>query len=355
MLDQNISLKEIKAWLKETDPLKLQELWDAADKIRAEHVGDEVHLRGLIEISNYCARSCEYCGLHVKNKEVQRYRMNRHEILECAQDAVKFGYGTVVMQAGEDYGLQAEWIAEIIRDIKKTTDLAVTLSLGERPYEELKLWKEAGANRYLLRFETSDDELYKIIHPNLGSTVSDRITILKQLKELGYETGSGVMVGFPGQTWDILAKDIATFRELQLHMIGIGPYISHPQTGLGKGDVKPPEPAPEDKVPSGEDVVYKAVALTRLVCPDANLPATTALATINKEEGREHGLQRGANIVMPNLTPPQYRALYEIYPDKACVNETADMCQFCLRGRVESIGRTIGKGQGTSPAFQKPE
>lgn len=337
---------EILAWLREEDEARLEELWRRADAVRREHVGDEVHLRGLIEISNYCVRQCGYCGLRSGNRSIQRYRMTAEEILGCVDLAVQYGYGTVVMQAGEDYGIERDWLADIVRRIKSKTPLAVTLSLGERPYEDLKAWREAGADRYLLRFETSDPALYALIHPSIpDDETPERITILRMLRELGYEVGSGVMVGIPGQTFESLAGDIDIFRNLDLDMIGIGPYISHPETPLGTGTWVHEAPFRE-QVPNTELMTYKALALTRLVCPDSNIPSTTALATINKAQGRELGLMRGANVVMPNLTPTRYRALYEIYPAKACIDETSDQCRACLHARIHAIQRTVGKGQG---------
>jgi biotin synthase len=251
----------------------------------------------------------------------------------------------VVMQTGEDYGITGPWLEQIIRRIKAETPLAVTLSMGERPEKDLVLWKEAGANRYLLRFETSDPELYRLIHPSLPGKLSDRIAILRHLRTLGYEVGSGVMVGIPGQSYESLANDILLFADLDLDMIGVGPYISHPATPLGTKEWTREIPA-EQQAPNTEMMCYKVVALTRLACPEANIPSTTALATLNKATGRELGLQRGANIVMPNLTPVQYRALYEIYPAKACIFEDAFSCHGCLKGRIASIGREVGSGQG---------
>jgi len=335
----------ISDWLRETDHARLEALWAAADETRRRHVGDAVHLRGLIEISNHCVRACGYCGLRAANREIERYRMSADQILDCARNAQAWGWGTVVLQSGEDYGLKTGWIADVVRRIKAETGLAVTLSFGERPEADLSAWREAGADRYLLRFETSDDELYKLIHPDLPGRRSDRMEILRTLQRLGYEAGSGIMVGIPGQTYASVADDIDLFRGMDLDMIGIGPYISHPLTPLGDESwVR--RISPEEQIPGDELTVYKVVALARLVCPEANIPSTTALATINKIDGRELGLQRGANIVMPNLTPPEYRSKYEIYPDKACVNETAEMCRGCLQGRVESIGRVIGSGPG---------
>jgi len=336
---------EILGWLRETDDTRLEELWARADAVRKGVVGDEVHLRGLLEISNYCVRQCGYCGLRSGNRSIERYRMPRTEIEECVRQAVTYGYGTVVMQAGEDYGITRDWLADIIRWIKRETPLAVTLSMGERPPEDLETWREAGADRYLLRFETSDPDLYEVIHPSLPGKPSDRIAILRTLKALGYETGSGVMIGIPGQTYQSLTVDIDLFRNLDLDMVGVGPYISHPATPVGDGSAVLPA-APEDQVPNTELMVYKVVALTRLVCPEANIPSTTALATINKATGREQGLMRGANVVMPNLTPTKYRALYEIYPAKACIDETSDQCRGCLHARIRNIQRVVGTGQG---------
>lgn len=336
---------EALSWLREMDPARLELLWSRADSLRRERVGDAVHRRGLIEISSFCRRNCAYCGLRAAHTALKRYRMADEEILDCCRQAVEFGYGTVVMQSGEDPGLGWGRIAELVRRIKGEFPLAVTLSLGERDPRELRAWRQAGADRYLLRFETSDDELYRLIHPDLPGRRSDRFAILRTLRRLGYEPGSGIMVGIPGQTWTSVADDISAFRHLDLDMIGVGPYISHPATPLGdRSWVR--EIPPDEQIPSDELTVYKVVALTRLVCPESNIPSTTALATINKIDGRELGLQRGANIVMPNLTPPEYRLRYEIYPDKACVNETAEMCRGCLQGRIEAIGREVGSGPG---------
>jgi biotin synthase len=340
-----LSRDVILAWLREEDPVRLEGLWRMADVVRRAHVGDAVHLRGLVEISNHCVRQCGYCGLRAGHRDLERYRMSAVEILECAQTARQFGYGTVVLQSGEDYGITAGWLAAVVRQIKADTGLAVTLSLGERPDRDLALWRAAGADRYLLRFETSDPALYRLIHPSLAARPSDRLAILRTLRGLGYEVGSGIMVGIPGQGWDSLASDLETFRALDLDMIGIGPYISHPATPLGTGEWPRVQPAGE-QVPNSELMVYKTVSLARLVCPEANIPSTTALATINRETGRELGLMRGANVSMPNLTPIAYREKYEIYPGKACINETAEVCQMGLRQRIEAIGRHVGAGPG---------
>jgi biotin synthase len=338
-------------WLRETDPSRLAELYERADSVRAQHVGDAVHLRGLIEVSSHCDRQCMYCGLRKGNRALQRYRMSREEVLDCAREAERLGYGTVVMQAGEDDFLTADWIADIVRWIKRETGLAVTLSLGERRHDEMKLWRSCGADRYLLRFETSDENLFRAIHPGRAPGDPSRLTLLRELKALGYEAGGGVMVGIPGQSYDSLADDILAFRALDLDMIGIGPYIAHPSTPLGSGALRVPV-APSQQAPNSEEMVYKMVALTRIVCPTANIPSTTALATINRTNGRKRGLRAGANVVMPNLTPVKYRSLYEIYPAKACIEETAADCNQCLRGQIHSLGRFAGQGQGGRGAIE---
>ncbi|GLH74780.1 [FeFe] hydrogenase H-cluster radical SAM maturase HydE [Geothrix limicola] len=336
----------LKAWLQETDPASLNELWACADAVRRAQVGDEVHLRGLIEVSSHCIRHCLYCGLRAPSEGLERYRMNAGEILECAREAVRLGYGSVVLQGGEDPGLTQDFITEVVRAIKRDTPLAVTLSLGERSDADLQAWREAGADRYLLRFETSDPVLYRRIHPSLPGTLSDRFAQLARMRDMGYEIGTGVMVGIPGQTWDTLAGDILRFREFDMDMIGVGPFLPSPRTPLGRPEAEAFFAPPEAQVPNDELTTLKVVALTRLVCPEANIPSTTALATLDRAQGRELALMRGANVVMPNVTPVSYRARYEIYPGKACINETALACQGCLEGRIRSLGRSLAKGPG---------
>lgn len=344
--------EEILYWLKNNDEQSLHELWEKADAVRKAQVGDEVHLRGLLEFSNHCSRDCHYCGLRAGNNNLERYRMPEEEIMACVAEGQAYGYGTVVLQSGEDFGLDVDWMTHLIKRIKGETPLAVTLSLGERSEQELATWREAGADRYLLRFETSNPELFRKIHPALSGQEADRLEMLKMIKRLGYETGSGVMIGIPGQTWEDLARDIETFRELELDMIGVGPFIPHHETLLGQRAAQPGLLS-QDQVPNTELMTYKVIALARLVQPRANIPATSALATLNTPTGRELGLSRGANIVMPNLTPKKYRAMYEIYPAKACIDETAADCRSCMHGRILSIGRKVGKGRGDSPQYQK--
>ena len=368
-----LSPPEILEWLREDDPKRLETLWAQADALRHRHIGDAVHLRGLIELSNRCRRNCLYCGIRVGNAGLGRYRMSRQEILEATRQAVRFGYGSIVMQAGEDALLDAEEIADLVRVIKRTMPLAVTLSLGERTEDEWRLWRNAGADRYLLRFESSSRRLFEAIHPPTrdpnAPQAPNRIVLLQRLREIGYEIGSGIMSGIPGQTWDDLAADIALFADLDLDMIGCGPFLPHPGTPLGiafppdleTGLYRPgplterqrqfcretslPEPTTEQVIPS-ETLAFKVIALARLVCPDANIPSTTAIATLDPKQGRKLGLSRGANVVMPNLTPTKYRCLYEIYPNKAATFETAEETHATVVAHLREIGRPIGQGPG---------
>jgi biotin synthase len=342
----SLDLRTLAAWLREAEAGPLGRLFAEADRVRRANVGDEVHLRGLCEISSHCARHCTYCGLRAPNRALERYRMTIDEIRESALVALRLGYGTVVLQSGEDDGLDVPALAALVRELRSTTPLAVTLSLGERTEEELAMLRDAGADRYLLRFETSNPALFARIHPPRHGASCDRVGLLRSLRRMGYAIGSGVMVGIPGQTHDDLARDLDLFRELDLDMIGVGPFLPHPGTPLG---ARPPEPAP-DQAPASAAMTYTMVALARLVCPRANIPATTALATTSRVDGRELALSRGANVVMPNVTPTRYRALYEIYPDKACIAESADQCAGCLARRIHRIGRVVGRGRGDAPA-----
>ncbi len=338
----------IKRQLSDPDPESARRLYAEADMVRKNHVGDAVYLRGLIEISNHCRRLCAYCGVNA-SRRLTRYRLSREEIVVAAHMAKQYGYGTVVLQAGEDALLDKEFISAVVTDIKAATGLAVTLSLGEREPGEYAAWKQAGADRYLLRFETSDPELFARIHPPPpGAEGSSRIHHLQTLRELGYEIGSGVMVGIPGQTWDSLANDIALFHEMDLDMIGIGPYIRHPDTEMGCHPERFPPAAPGEQVPADEETTCRAVALARLVQPYANIPATTALSLVNRESGRSHGLARGANIIMPNITPLACRRLYEIYPAKSLSIETAEEVNKQITAQLQQLGRHLGVGAGDS-------
>lgn len=335
-------------WLAEQDSQQLAELWDLADHVRRQHVGDAIHLRGLVEISSHCHRTCLYCGLRLQNRELPRYRMTADDIVCVAHEAARRKYGTVVLQAGEDPQLSVEMLCDVIRRIKSETPLAVTLSLGERPETHLRQFRSAGADRYLLRFETSNLDLLAHIHPPLnGQPASHRLDLLHFLKSIGFEVGSGAMVGIPGQSFSDLSRDICLFHELDLDMIGVGPYVPHPDTPLYHLSCQHQDL--ETQVPANEIMTYKTVALARLMCPRANIPSTTALATINPAEGQLLALQRGANVIMPNLTPVRFRQDYQIYPNKAGSQRTPDQSAALAAAHVSAIGRHIAQGHGDSP------
>lgn len=299
-------------------------LFKAADEVRENFVGNDIHLRALIEFTNICRCNCLYCGLRAENKNVERYRLSKDEVLDIAQHAVNSGYKTIVLQGGEDLFFSAEYLGEIIKCIK-AFDVAVTLSIGERSYYEYKILKECGADRFLLRIETTDKDLYSKMHPNMS--FENRKRCLYNLKQLGYETGTGCLVGLPGQTLESLADDILFFKELDADMIGIGPFIPHPQTPLKQCDS------------NNFWLSLKVMAITRLLLPDINIPATTAMETLY-ENGRTIALQSGANVVMPNVTDSIHKKLYEIYPNKASVDYSQ------LQNVLNSIGRRISKEKG---------
>jgi len=332
--EEDLTKDELCYLLSLKDPEQLEFLYNKADKIRKKYVGDEVHLRGLIEFSNYCRNNCLYCGIRRDNKHIKRYRMEMDEILNTAILASRMGYKTVVLQSGEDMYYTTDKLAELIKLIKNKADLAITLSIGERPYEDYVKFYEAGADRYLMRFETSNPELYARIHPD--SSFENRMNILKWLKQIGYQTGSGIMIGLPGQSIEDLARDILKFKELDLDMIGVGPYICHQDTPLAGN-------------PDGTaEMTLKVIALTRIVTKNTHIPATTALATLRPADGREKALEAGANVIMPNVSPVKYREFYELYPNKICIRENAKQCNDCIKRRILSIGRSVSKGYGHS-------
>ncbi len=344
---------EILAWLLEDNPDRLEALWTLADDVRRKSVGDAVFIRGLIEFSSHCRSHCHYCGMRADRKSLPRYRMTGAEIMDAAREAVRRGYGTVVLQSGEDPGLDIEWLADIIRTIKRETPLAVTLSCGERSEAELARLHEAGADRYYLRFETSDRILWEKIHPTVKKDAPHRIDILSRIRALGYEIGSGILVGIPGQTWSSLAEDLEWFQRLDLDMIGCGPFVPHEDTPLGQAYLRAdPSLLQGEQTPNTDLMTYKVMALTRLLCPGVNIPSTTALATLNRETGHLTGLQRGANVLMVNLTPIQYRSLYEIYPAKAGISESAEAQLDRVKTLLSRLGRTAGEGPGASPHYE---
>ncbi len=299
-------------------------IFNAADNTRKKYVGDEIHLRALIEFSNICKRNCFYCGVRSANKNIERYRLSPNDIITLAQNAIERGYKTIVLQSAEDEYYTAEVLAKIIKEIKKN-DVAVTLSIGERSFDEYKVMKDAGADRFLLRIETTDKELYKKLHPNMD--FDNRVQCLKNLKKLGYETGTGCLVGLPNQTIESLADDILFFKELDADMVGLGPLIPHKDTPL------------KDFPANGFELSLKVMAITRLLMPDINIPATTAMETIHPN-GRIIALQSGANVLMPNFTDELHRNQYEIYPGKKSIDYTK------LEEGFKKIGRTISKSKG---------
>lgn len=306
-------------------------LFAAADAVRNAHLSTDVQLRGLIEFSSYCRKDCAYCGLRAHNRLADRYRLTPEEIVVTAQHAEKLGYKTVVLQSGEDMWFTAERMATIIRDIKSTTDLAITLSVGERDTDTYRLWRETGADRYLLRIETTNPALFAALHPD--SNLEARKACLYTLRDLGYQLGTGVMVGLPGQTPEMLADDVIWMHALGAEMIGVGPFIPHPDTPLKGADGGTVEQT------------LRLVAVLRLVFPDAHLPATTAMGSLHPM-GRERALQAGANVVMPNVTPGDVREKYAIYPGKICLTDDAEHCRGCITGRIRAIGRTVATDHG---------
>ena len=310
----------------------LATLYAAADKVRHDTMGDEVFLRGIIEFSNHCRKNCHYCGIRGANRAVTRYRMAPDEIVETACRAEALGNTTVVLQSGEDPWFTCDRMCGILRAIREKAGVAVTLSIGERPYEELVRFKEAGCDRYLLRFETSDRELFRKIHPD--DDFDGRVQCLHGLRRAGLQVGSGFMIGLPGGDVGTIARDILFATGLDLDMIGCGPYLSHPDTPLSS------QPVLEDR-----EVYFKAIALLRLLNPKVHIPATTAFDALCGG-GRDLVLTRGANVFMPNVTPRKYRVLYQLYPNKPCVDEDSGQCAACVVGRVARLGRTVGKGAG---------
>ena len=304
-----------------------------ATEQRRRWCGDEVFLRAIIEFSNYCRRNCLYCGLRKDNSKVSRYRMSKEEIIESAVFAGRLGYKTIVLQSGEDSAYSIDDLCRIVQQIKEKVDCAITLSVGERSFEDYRRLKLAGADRYLLKFETSNPVLFAKLKPD--SSYRERLQCLRDLKELGYQVGSGIMVGLPGQSWQTIADDIRLMQELNLDMIGIGPFIAHPQTPLAQAE-------------NGSlENTLRTIAAVRIFTGNTHLPATTAIGTINPQ-GRQKALLFGANVIMSNLTPSKYRAKYEIYPNKICADENPSKCAVCAEGIACAVGRTINRGYGHS-------
>lgn len=306
-------------------------LFEAADVLTRKIFANGVYLRGIIEISNICRRNCDYCGIRKANMNLVRYRMQPEEILEAAGKIRDAGIMTVVLQSGEDPYYSKEMIAELIRSIKKEYRLAITLSLGEYPFEIYKYWREAGADRYLLKFESSSRKLYQGLHPDCD--YDERWRCLRDIRLAGYQLGSGFMIGLPGQSQEMLADDLLALADLKPDMAGIGPFIAHPQTPL----------APEN---NGDTLLaLKVLAIARLLLKDTHLPTTTALETL-ENDSRVRGLRAGANVIMPNFTPEKYKKYYEIYPNKAGSNSSPESSMRRILEQIRNAGKYVESGYG---------
>lgn len=316
---------------------ELENLYRHADMVRMNHMGGEVFIRGIVEFSNICLNDCLYCGIRASNGDVARYAIPPEEIVDIAHAMKGSEQTTIVLQSGETPGMADEKLGSVIRRIKGETGLAVTVSVGNRPYETYRFWKECGMDRYLLRFETSDRALFARLRP--GSSLDERLRCLGHLKDLGVQTGSGFMIGLPGERLEVLADNIILCRSLDLDMIGIGPFIPHPGTPL-RGTKNAYHDDPE--------MFFKALAVLRVFNPDAHIPATTAFDVVFPGSGRNLALKRGANVFMPNNTPVRYKKEYLLYPGKPSVDESPEECTEAAVARIESLGRTIGKGPGHS-------
>lgn len=308
-----------------------EELFAAADAVRRQYVGDGVHLRGLIEFSNFCRNNCRYCGLRRGNKKLERYRIDEDTIFELAEHAVRnMGLKTVVLQSGEDMFFTTEKLCAVIRRIK-TLGAALTLSIGEKSLDEYKAYREAGADRFLLRIETTDKKLYLENDP--GMSWENRVECIKNLGRAGLEIGTGVLVGLPGQTIESHADDILFFKQVNADMIGIGPFIPHPDTPL------------RNAAGGTLNIALKVTALTRLLLPDINIPATTAMETL-APNGQTKALKAGANVIMPNVTLTRYRRYYELYPGKSTTGYSPDESLRAVKDKIASLGRFVANDFG---------
>lgn len=343
-----LTRKEMLGWLSEKDPQKLEELFREARACAIRHVGPKVYFRGLIEFSNFCSKDCYYCGIRKSNRNLERFSLTEAEILECAKAAYEMDYGSIVLQSGERQdGVYAGFIEDILRKIKKMTSgkLGITLSLGEQAPETYERWFEAGAHRYLLRIETSSPALYQRLHP-ADHSFETRKRCLEALCRIGYQVGTGVMIGLPFQTHEDLVGDIFFFKDQDIDMIGMGPYIPHADTPL-KAQISDYDPSENFRLG------LVMVALTRILLKDINIAAATALQTLDVQ-GREKGVLAGANVIMPNITPTDYRKLYRLYDNKPCLDENARQCKNCLEQRIRAAGAKIGYGEwGDAPHFMR--
>ncbi len=308
-------------------------LFEKARAVREHYYGKDVYIRGLIEFTNYCKNDCYYCGIRCKNRNAERYRLTKEQIMDCCKTGYEIGFRTFVLQGGEDPYFTNERMLDIIHSIKRQyPDCALTLSVGEKSREEYQSYFDAGADRYLLRHETANNEHYRLLHPDSLSP-ENRKRCLHDLKEIGFQTGCGFMVGSPYQTEEHLAEDMLFIKDLKPQMVGIGPFI-------------PQHDTPFRDFPQGSlELTLFMLGLLRLTLPNVLLPSTTALGTIHPK-GRELGILAGANVVMPNLSPKDVRSKYLLYDNKICTGDEAAECKNCLQMRVRSIGYDIAVSRG---------
>ena len=331
--NHNLKKEEFIFLIKNFDKDTSEYLFSLAQSTSQEHFQKEVYIRGLIEFTNYCKNDCYYCGIRRSNLNASRYRLSKEEILSCCQNGYELGFRTFVLQGGEDPAFTNEIMTDIIKEIREGyPDCAITLSIGEKSYEQYLAYYEAGANRFLLRHETANEEHYKKLHPD-SLSLENRKECLRNLKKIGYQVGTGFMVGSPYQTPECLAEDLQFIKELSPQMVGIGPFIPHKDT-------------PFKDFPAGSmDLTLFLIGMLRLMLPNALIPATTALGTIDPK-GREKGILSGSNVLMPNLSPIGVRKKYELYDNKICTGEEAAECNVCLRNRVSSIGYNVVEKRG---------
>ncbi len=317
-------------------------LFKAASEIKERYVGKKVYYRGLIEFSNVCGKNCLYCGIRRGNRNLERYNLTDDEIVEAALFAYRNDYGSIALQSGEiESDTFADRVEGLLKRVMEATDnsLGITISLGEQEPAVYRRWREAGARRYLLRIEASDPSLYKRLHPDDGHHLfKRRVESLNTLKELDYQTGTGVMIGLPWQKISHLANDIIFMRDMDIDMCGMGPYIEHADTPLID------ETTSLMPLPDRFDLTLKMIAVLRIVMKDINIAAATALQAIDPV-GREKGIMVGANIVMPNITPGKYRDSYKLYDNKPCTDDSAEDCKMCLEARLGITNAEIGYGE----------
>lgn len=334
----NLSPDKLLLLLDNLDDDSKQYLHMKANETRLHNYGDKVYMRGLIEFTNFCKNNCRYCGIRRGNKNAQRYRLSKKEIIDCCTEGYRLGYRTFVLQGGEDSFYTDEKIMDIVSTIKSSfDDVAVTLSIGEKSYESYKKYFDAGADRYLLRHETNSRELYDSLHPDMS--YDNRIKCLHDLKDIGYQIGAGFMVGLPGQTNEDFVKDLVFLKELQPHMVGIGPFMPQSDTPLA------------NEKAGTADKTCILLSLIRLILPEVLLPATTALGSIDPK-GREQGLKAGANVVMPNLSPTSVRDKYALYDGKICTGDEAAQCRHCIENRIKSAGFQVDMSKGDHISLQ---